>query len=244
MRKAPVPATIVPLLVALVATGCSATSPRATPTATISFAPVIFSGSLSGEQDVVVPEGAHSATITVVCNGQNDFSLSGAVNPDLAGVEGACGRGSVLYQLAVVAPRTLPLEIDLSQGGSFVVETRFSANYLPVDRELATQCSAMSVVESDVFNAEDGFTLGDVSADQWQQRVAAAAIALRPQLSDGPNILSSTLKALSSALTAPSIAPGALEGNGETKYWDSLTIISQVCQNNGDPLAISGEFGG
>jgi hypothetical protein len=217
--------------------------PRATPAPAAHFAPVVFSGTYDSGKAIIVPKGAHSATIYVVCGGEGSYNLAGVLNKDLAGLDGVCESGSHSYQLAVAAGETLDLEMQLSaKDASFVIETRFSADRFLADAVLARECSAMATVESDAFNAEDGYTLGKLSVEQWQQNVSDAGTALRPLLSDKPNILSAALKTIDAALIAKGIAPGAFVGPSD--YTSAIGVVDQACEDNGDAIGLTGDYGG
>ena len=175
MRKPPVAPAAIALLAVFAVAGCSTVPPPRESIPTSTFSPIVFAGSAAGDKDITVPITAHSATVTVACSGGSFFSLNGALNPNAAGVGGACGGGTHHYEMSLGTLRTLHLEIELPKGGTFVVETQFSATRFAVDKELAGQCAAMVTVGSDVFNAEDGFTRGKLSLPQWQQKVSDAA---------------------------------------------------------------------
>ena len=246
MRKTPVLSAFLAASVLGALVGCTAMPvPHATPAPTAHFTPVVFSGTFDSGKTIIVPGGAHSATITVVCGGEGTFGLDGVLNKNEAGLYGGCASGSHRYRLAVAAGETLDLEIQLSaKSASFVIEARFSGERFVADRELADQCAAMVTVGSDVFNAEDGFTRGALSLQQWKQKIAEAATALKPLLSDKPNILSPSFKAISAALGANGIAPGAFAGNSTPNYKSASSIVNQVCADNGDALYVMADYGG
>jgi hypothetical protein len=125
-----------------------------------------------------------------------------------------------------------------------VVETRFSSDRFAVDTELAGQCAAMVTVGSDVFNAEDGYTRGKLSLQQWQQKVSAAAGILQSLDTAKTNILSAPLKTLHLALTVPGIAPGAFAGSDATVYNAAMSIVQQVCADNGVATYVNADYGG
>ena len=244
MRKAPVLPALAAVGVLIALAGCSALAvPRPTPTPAAQFTPIVFSGTFDSGKTIIVPPGAQSATIYVACGGGGSYTLAGALNKDEAGLGGGCASGGHLYQLAVAAGETLDLEIQLSAStASFVVETRFSADRFVEDSELARQCSALVTVGSDVFNAEQGFTLGALSLEQWKQRVTDALHALQPVLSDKPNILSAPLRTMSDSLGATGVAPGAFVG--PSGYASAMSIAGQICSDNGDALYVMGDYGG
>ena len=244
MRKPPVVLALVGLVAVIATAGCSPVTPRPMRTPTPTFAPIIFSGSLAGEKEITVPLAAHSAAITVVCSGASFFTLDGALNQNGGGVGGVCEGATHDYELALGTRRTLDLEIELPKGGTFVVETQFSTDRVVTDTELAGQCSAMVTVGSDVFNAEDGFTRGKLSLQQWQQKVSDAAGILQSLGSDKTNILSAQLTNLHSALTAPGVAPGDFEGNHAADYNAAMSIIQQVCADNGVAIYVNADYGG
>ncbi len=244
MRKPPIVFALVGLLAVVATAGCSAVSPRPTPTPSPTFAPIYFSGSLAGEKQITVPLAAHSAAITVVCSGESYFTLDGALNPNEGGVGGSCSGATHNYEMSLGTRRTLDLEIELPKGGNFVIETQFSPAHFVVDSEISDQCSTMVTVGSDVFNAEDGFTRGKLSLQQWQQKVSNAAGALQSLGSTKTNLLSSQLKTLHSELTAPGIAPGAFGGSNATDYNAVMSIIGEVCEDNGVAIHVDAEYGG
>ena len=243
MRKSPLLAVTV-LLAVLAIAGCSTDAPRPTHSMTPPFVPVIFSGTQAGGKVFTAPPAARSATITVVCGGDSFFTLTGALDDESGGVSGQCNWGGYEYELAVPKGQKLDLELELQSGGSFVVETRFSAGHYATDREVSRQCSVMVTVGSDVANAEDGYTRGEVSVADWHTRVSAAVTALNKLDPEKPNILSGPLKDIRQALTATGIAPGSINGGSGARYYDSLRIVGQVCTANGSPIYVLGEFGG
>jgi hypothetical protein len=244
MRNPPVAVAAIALLAVFAVAGCSTVSPARTPKPIPTFSPIIFTGSAAGDKDITVPISAHSATFTVVCSGGSFFSLDGALNPNGAGLGGACDGGTHRYEMSLGTLRTLHLEIELPKGGSFVVDTQFSPDRSVVDSELAGQCSAMVTVGSDVFNAEDGFTRGKLSLPQWQQKVSDAAGILQSLGSDKTNILSAQLTNLHSALAAPGVAPGDFEGNHAADYNAAMSIIQQVCEDSGVAIYVNADYGG
>ena len=243
MRKAPVLRAFLAASVLLALVGCTtAPVPRAAAPAA-HFTPVVFSGTYDSGRSILVPKGAHSATVYIVCSGGGSYNLGGVLNKDIAGLGGGCASGSHLYQLAVAAGETLDLEIQLSaKDASFVIETRFSTDLFAADSELARQCAALWTVGSDVFNAEQGFTLGALSLEQWRHKVSDASAALEPVLTDKPNILSAPLNTMRDSLDATGIAPGAFLG--ATTYAGAMSIAGQVCSDNGDAIGIMGDYGG
>ncbi|MDQ1546686.1 MAG: hypothetical protein QOH69_1590 [Actinomycetota bacterium] len=244
MRKTPVLGAFLAASVLGALVGCTATLlPRATPTAAAHFTPVVFSGTYDSGRSITVPKGAHSATVYVVCSGGGSYNLSGVLNKDLGGLNGGCGPGSQLYQLAVAGGETLDLEIQVSaKDARFVIETRFSASHFAADSELARQCSALVTVGSDIDNAEQGFTLGALSLAQWRQKVSDASAALKPVLSDKPNVLNAQLKTMGDSLGATGVAPGAFVG--PSGYASAMSIAGQICSDNGDALYVMGDYGG
>lgn len=241
MRKPPVAPAAIALLAVFALAGCSTVTPPRTPTPT--FSPIVFTGSAAGEKDITVPITAHSATFTVACGGGSFFNLDGALNPNENGLGGACDSGTHRYEMSLGTLRTLHLEIELPNGGTFVVQTQFSAARFAVDKELAGQCAAMVTVGSDVFNAEDGFTRGKLSLPQWQQKVSDAAGILQSLDSEKTNILSAQLKTLRSALTAPGVAPGDFGGKA-SDYNAAVSIVQQVCADNGVATYVNADYGG
>jgi hypothetical protein len=242
MRKAPI--VLVALLTLFAVAGCSTLAPPRTRQRTATFSPIIFTGSAAGDKDITVPITAHSATLTVACSGGGFFSLDGALNPNGGGVGGACGGGTHRYEMSLGTLRTLHLEIELPKGGTFVVETRFSSDQFAVDKELAGQCAAMVTVGSDVFNAEDGYTRGTLSLQEWQQKVSAAAGILHSLDTAKANILSTQLKTLHSALSVPGIAPGAFGSGDASDYNAAMSIVQQVCADNGVATYVNADYGG
>ncbi|HEY1530912.1 MAG TPA: hypothetical protein VGF80_08860 [Galbitalea sp.] len=230
------------LILAPIVAGCTATAPRQTPTATPrAFVPVDFAGTLSGEDDIRIPANAHSAFITVVCSGSNSFSLDGALNSTVGGLNGTCNGGLHRYTMRVGPLRSLNLQLELDKVGTFVVDTRFSSDVYKEDAQLAKQCASVVVVASDAFNAEDGYTRGKVTLPEWHTRIATAAGALKPLSGERPNILTQPLTAVAVALAAPTAAPGAFE-RGD--YESAMSEIRQVCEDNGVATYINAEFGG
>jgi hypothetical protein len=240
MRKPPV--ALVALLAVFAVAGCSTVSPPRTPTPT--FSPIIFTGSAAGEKDITVPIAAHSATFTVACSGGSFFSFDGALNPNGAGLGGACDSGTHRYEMSLGTLRTLHLQIELPKDGTFVVETQFSPDRFVVDSELAAQCSTMVTVGSDVFNAEDGYTRGKLTLPQWRQKVSDAASLLQSLDSEKTNILSAQLKILRSALATTGIAPGDFGGDHAPDYNAAMSIIQQVCEDNGVATYVNADYGG
>jgi hypothetical protein len=244
MRKTPVGLGLVATVVLMALGGCTSNAPTAKPTPSREPVPVIFSGSESGEQDILAPAGSHSATITVVCGGDASFSLAGALNQDGNGLYGDCDGGTHSYHVEVAALRKLHLVIELTKAGRYVVETQFSAKHANPDSELAAQCSAMVTVGSDVFNAEDGFTRGALSLAQWQHRVSEAANALPSAARGKSNILDPEITVIRADLTRAGLAPGAFEGSSGSDYNDAVSIVSQVCSDHGDAIYVNAEYGG
>ncbi len=240
MRKTPAVFAVVALTALISTAGCSASTPK--PAVGPRFAPVVFSGTVDGDKTFIVPKGARSATISVVCGGEGFFGLDGALNKDQSGLNGGCGYGSHRYNLAVAGGEALDLHMKVTKNGSFVVETRFSPDRFVANAELAAQCAEMIAVGSDVFNAEDGFTRGALTLAHWKQQMAGAAAALRPVLSDKANVVTAPLKTIEDALVAPGIAPGAFDG--PSNYTNAMSIVNQVCSDNGDALYVNAEYGG
>lgn len=243
MRK---PAALLALAVTAVAafSGCSAGSPHPTPAAYHQTAPVIFSGIESGQKDILAPAGSHSATITVVCSGEAFFALRGALNPRVDGLYGGCNGGAHRYQLAVVALRKVHLDIELTKQGKFVVETQFSPVHLARDEELSAQCDAMVTVGSAVSNAEDGFTRGRLLVAEWQQRMSDANKTLESLRTEKPNILSDALKDIHRDLAVPGLTPASFSESASADYGLAMSIVGQVCSDNGTAIYVNDEFSG
>jgi hypothetical protein len=244
MRKTPGLLVAALVLAALATAGCTAVSTLRTPSPSPTFASVIFSGTQSGEKVFSAPSAARSATITVVCAGDSFFTLTGALDDQYGGLTGQCNWGGYQYQLAIPAGQRLDLVFELQSPGSFVVETRFSADRYSADAEIKRECSTMVTVGSDVANSEDGYSQGKVTAADWHTRIAAAVTALAKLRTDKPNILSAALANIRRDLTAPGIAPGAFDGTAGVSYQEPLRIVGQACAANGTPIYELGEFGG
>lgn len=240
MRKSPSALALVVAAALFALTGCSVSAPRPTPTPNL--APVIFSGKAVGAKIVFVPEGVHSASITVACGGQGFFELDGALNKNGSGLRGDCESGTHRYELALTPRQSVDLHFQVTKNGRFVVETRLSPDRFVGDPELVAQCKAMVDVGSDVFNAEDGYTRGALTLAEWNQRIADASSALQPSLTDKTNILSATLKAIDRTLRAEGIAPGAFANTSE--YTSAVDVVGQVCSASGHELYVNAEFGG
>lgn len=244
MRTFPLLLAALVLLPVVALAGCTSGSPRPASTPVHRPATVIFSGTESGEQDILAPAGSHSAAITVVCSGEAVFSLYGALNPKVDGLSGACDLGTHRYQMTVEALRKLHLQIELTKAGRFVVETQFSPARLVRDDELSAQCGAMVTVGSDVSNAADGFTRGKLSVAQWQQRMSDADNTLESLTPEKTNILSDAVKRIHRDITVSGLTPTSFSSSAPSDYGLTMNIVGQVCSDNGTAIYVNDEFGG
>ena len=121
---------------------------------------------------------------------------------------------------------------------------QFSPTRLVADEELSAQCAAMVTVGSDVSNAEDGLTRGKLSLAQWQQRMSDADNTLESLAPQKINILSAALQRVHRALTRTDLTPASFSGSSAYDYGMAISIVGQVCSDNGTTIYVNDEYGG
>jgi hypothetical protein len=245
MRKTLLTCAALTLVALFALTGCTPKTAAPHPTPTPTFAPIVFGGSASVTRAITVPASAHSAHLTLVCSGAKFFHLDGVFANDEGGLDGTCDGGVHRYYAPVNSPSALDLQVMMPTGGSFVLEARFSAEPFVPDVLLDDQCKTMVTVESDIFNAEDGYTLQKLTLTQWTGKIQDAARALQTLANQkSKDVLTSPLVALEGVISTPGLAPGAFTTNLPADYSAAHSIIDQTCSDNGTAIFVNADYGG
>lgn len=242
-------------LSALVLVGCSAApegevaSPR-TPAAS-SEAAVAFTASADSFEgvgsnfdpgvEVTIPEGAQSLEVRFQCEGDGGFSVEfgDTMATGLGNMMGPCG--DAVDFVWPVDERSIPrLRVVAGEDAAWSMDTQFSEASFTADAELGHDCAAFGTANDGFLNADSGYDMGEVSADEWSTRVADATAALFALADSATSELAPVIATMRDEVRAAEPVIGAADQLFGPTYRDAQIM----CAANHTPLVGFGEFGG
>jgi hypothetical protein len=199
-----------------------------------------FGGSGQLSEGVAVPKGANSLIITFVCtDGMFYISTGGDMSMDR---RGGCG-GAQTYSFSVTNHRDLVVSVSMfNLDATFALTGEFSRAKTEPDANTASDCELFSTIQSAVFNAKEGFKVGDVNGDDWLTILAETRADLN-ELSKNPNgLIGQQVSVLTETLTGDHATPDSLAESKQ--FMTASDLTGQACDANGTPLIIMAEYGG
>lgn len=201
---------------------------------------VSFGGSGELSESVAVPKGANSLIITIVCtDGVFLISTGGDMSRDR---RGSCG-GAQTYAIAVTHSADLIVSATMfNEDATFALTGEFSRAKTEPDASTASDCEVFSTIQSAVFNAKEGFKVGDVDGEDWVTVLAGTRADLEKLGKNPSGLIGQQVPALTEALAGDHAIPDSL---AESKaFITGADLIGQACDANGTPLIILAEYGG
>ncbi|MCP2030331.1 hypothetical protein L1277_000395 [Okibacterium sp. HSC-33S16] len=203
--------------------------------------PVIgFGGSGVLSESTAVPKGANSLIITVVCtDGGFLISTGGDMSKDR---RGGCG-GAQTYTFSVTNSADLVVTTTMfKEDATFALTGEFSRDKTEPDVDTASDCEVISAIHSAVYNAKEGFKIGDIDGGDWLTVLAETRADLEKLGTNPSGLIGQQVMVLTEALAADHATPDSL---AESKQFVTTSdLIGQACDANGTPLIIMAEYGG
>ncbi len=187
-----------------------------------------------------MPKGAHSLIITFVCtDGVFLISTGGDMSRDR---RGGCG-GAQTYAIPVTHTANLIVSATMfNEDATFALTGEFSRAKTEPDASTASDCEAFSAIQSAVFNAKEGFTVGDVDGEDWVTVLAETRSDLEKLSKNPSGLIGQQVPALTEAMAGDHAIPDSL---AESKPFVTATdLIGQACDANGTPLIVIAQYGG
>ena len=240
MRSNPLLGGMVAVLLLLLA-GCTAPAADPPPTSEVPVSmpdPAVLSGTGLGEIELDIPEGVQSLTTRVVCT-EGLFNIGANVHMTQTPM-GAC-HGMVEVDLPLSESSPMRVSISVFPESPFVAEFEFSTAELDIDPAIARDCEVLGVVLSGAYNADAGFTAGDLDGAAWQAEVDAAALPLEGM---DPSPMIATQHDALVAWFASATTPGDFTTATTPEANEARNLVNQICTGNNSGLLLMGEYGG
>jgi hypothetical protein len=234
--------------VGLALTACTASPPDAgsTETAesvnTADWPAVELNGVGPVEKIVEVPEGAASFRVSFVCvSGNFGLSFNGAKQSDRRG--GCQGTRTYLFPASESTP--MQLYISVPPDSHFALTGKFTTDAFSPDPLTTDACTQLSEFMSVYLNADQGYRLGDVSAEEWRVQMDKATGIITELQDTATGLIALQLPALVEGMSSPVVVPGYFhEQHSPTEMDAAGTIVGDVCSDNGSGLTIMANYGG
>lgn len=241
-------------LVVVVVSGCSTPSgtatspgPSETPMATSGLAVEVLSGLGAGFAEptthpLTVPDEAQSVVVQFGCAGGHDFfvEVGDSMMLGQSPISGVCDGLSYL-SLPIEGGSDTSVRVSIPEGVRWVAQTSYSREPFESDPTLAQECEAFAGSYSALFNADQGFSeYQEVTAEEWEVRVDAAAAELDATAENSSSILRELLIDLQSVVTREDKEVGSALNSAD----EAVTLAIKICGANQTPVVISAEFGG
>lgn len=227
----------------------SVPSPRPTPTPEAD--PVIGQQTVSGvgpqsEERVplAVPRGTRTVLIDLACDAETRYGaeLGDAMMLGQASLSGDCdGERTLAWPWVSGSSGLLSLWVAPEVG--WTASVTYSSDPFPQDPAMVTECEAYSQAYSAVSNADNGFGYyAAFGADEWNERMDAAARSLAALAESSRTILVDEFAAMHTVLAERSPIAGGMTETQE--FWAVQNSINETCAWNHSEIVVYAEFGG
>lgn len=236
------------LAAALTLTACTASPPATGPSETAAavntadWPTMEIAGVGPIEKMIDVPEGAVSLRVDFVClGGYFSLSLSGATQNDRSG---GCD-GARTFLLPVSERGMMQFYFSLPADSHYALTGEFTTEVFTPDPLITDACAQLSEFIGVYTNADKGYQVGDVSAEEWRVQMDEAEGLVTDLQDTATGLIALQVPALVAGISAPEVVPGYFqESRSPTEMDVAQTIVSAVCTENGTGLAIMATYGG